>query len=159
MEGKGWHLQPFSDILFAYPHILQNYRYPLAISAHTSVLLYTFSSSFSTLSFYYSCQYLPAKVCASIPPFTGTLFFTNRGKEWKTPYNVVDQKGRTWKASIKWRDFAIDNHLKEGDACVFELTERSNTVIKFRVQILKGDFPSQLLNSVDGVTADKPIVL
>lgn len=53
----------------------------------------------------------------------------------------------------------IDNHLKEGDACVFELTECNKTLVKIRVQILKGDFPSQLLNNVDGGTPDKPIFL
>ena len=52
-----------------------------------------------------------------------------------------------------------DNHLKEGDACVFELTERSDKLIKVRVQILRGDFPYELLNSVDGGTRDQPIIL
>ncbi|KAK1401395.1 B3 domain-containing protein [Heracleum sosnowskyi] len=101
--------------------------------------------------------YLPAKVSASLPPFTGPLFLTYRGKKWKIPYTVDRKEGR--RTTIKWRDFAIDNQLKEGDACVFELTECSNTGIKIRVQILKGDFPSQLLNSLDGAAPDKPIIL
>ncbi|KAL8155207.1 hypothetical protein AgCh_000549 [Apium graveolens] len=103
--------------------------------------------------------YVPAKVSASLPPFAGPLVFKYRGKEWKIPYTVETKEGRTWRTTIKWRDFATENHLKEGDACVFELTERSNAGIKIRVQLLRGDFPSQLLNSVDGVTRDKPIIL
>lgn len=54
----------------------------------------------------------------------------------------------------------IDNNLQEGDACVFELAECSESFMEIKIQILRGDFPSQLLlASADGTTADKPIVL
>ncbi|WOH14545.1 hypothetical protein DCAR_0934064 [Daucus carota subsp. sativus] len=100
--------------------------------------------------------YVPTEEFGVSPSSSVDVVFTYLGKEWKT---VVRREGCSSRTSIKWREFVTDNHLKEGDACVFELTERSDKLIKVRVQILRGDFPYELLNSVDGGTRDQPIIL
>lgn len=56
-----------------------------------------------------------------------------------------------------WRTFVIDNNLKVGDACVLELMEWNTRNIEFRVQILRGDIPSVLLDRVSGETLDTAI--
>ena len=96
-----------------------------------------------------------------LPPVDVPVIFTYCGKKWETLYTIVPREGRghSLRTSIRWRKFVTDNNLKEGDACVFELTERSDKLIKVRVQILRGDFPYELLNSVDGGTRDETIIL
>ncbi|KAL8113383.1 hypothetical protein AgCh_020633 [Apium graveolens] len=103
--------------------------------------------------------YVPAKLTVSLPKLDIPVVFTFGGKKWETRSYVYRREGNTWRTSIKWREFVIDNHLKEGDACVFELTEFNNQLIKIKVQILRGDFPSQLLPRAHGQSADKPIVI
>ncbi|XP_052194686.1 B3 domain-containing protein Os04g0386900-like isoform X3 [Diospyros lotus] len=73
---------------------------------------------------------------------------------WEMEYNA-DRNNKAFDS--KWRKFANDNDLKLGDACIFELME-SNPALKFRVQILRGDFPAELLER-DGKTSDSAIVL
>lgn len=94
-----------------------------------------------------------------VPPVEIPVVLTYRGKKWETRSCVYRRECNTWRTLIKWKEFAIDNHINEGDACVFEFTEYSKTLLKLKVQILRGDFPSQLLSRVDGQTADKPIVV
>ncbi|KAK1401389.1 putative transcription factor B3-Domain family [Heracleum sosnowskyi] len=102
--------------------------------------------------------YVPAKLSDSLPTHDVPVVFTYGGKKWETR-SYVYRRGNTWRTSIKWREFVIDNNLNEGDACVFEFTESNNKLIRVKVQILRGDFPSQLLPRTDGQSADKPIVL
>lgn len=60
-----------------------------------------------------------------------------------------------------WGKFAKENNLAVGDACVFELMEgdSNSTRIQFKVQILKDDFPSELLEKAEGYTMENPISL
>lgn len=57
-----------------------------------------------------------------------------------------------------WGAFVNANDLKAGDGCVFELMECSSAKLVFRVQILRGDIPAELLENCIG-EADKPIVV
>ncbi|CAL5050422.1 unnamed protein product [Urochloa decumbens] len=82
-------------------------------------------------------------------------------------------RGRSWAASYRgdvkckiigpeWRDFAVDNGLRVGDACVFELITPAaaggtgNEVV-FRVQVLRGGLPEEITSR--GATSDKPLVI
>ena len=56
-----------------------------------------------------------------------------------------------------WRKFAVDNGLKIGDACVFELEECSGSKLVFRVQILDGEIPPELAQKIPGASANYPI--
>lgn len=60
-----------------------------------------------------------------------------------------------------WKAFVLENELKVGDTCVFELMECSRTNLRFKVHILRGDLPPELLTKVNsrGKTSDAPIVL
>ena len=86
-------------------------------------------------------------------------------------------RGRSWAASYcgdlkckkidtaAWRDFALDNALRVGDACVFELitpaaggtgSEGDGKVV-FRVQVLRGGLLEEITSR--GATSDEPIVI
>ena len=82
---------------------------------------------------------------------------TCSGKSWETIYlgkglcfNKFSPSG--------WKTFVVDNMLKVGDFCVFELMECSDIALNFKVQILRGDFPSVLENKEAG-TIYNPIVV
>ncbi|GJN01126.1 hypothetical protein PR202_ga18365 [Eleusine coracana subsp. coracana] len=82
-----------------------------------------------------------------------------RGKSWEASY-CGDLKGR--KLDAAWRDFAVDNRLRVGDACVFELmggagTEAEAGKVVFRVQVLRGDLPEEVTSK--GATSDEPLVI
>lgn len=68
-------------------------------------------------------------------------------------------EGTHKKLDVGWKNFVMDNDLKIGDAVVFELMESSNELIKFRVQILRGDFPEELKHKSVGMSSDTPLVL
>lgn len=53
-----------------------------------------------------------------------------------------------------WRDFSIDNNLKAGDACVFQLIDTKD-VVQFKVQILRGDLPSDFFASSEKGTTSQ----
>lgn len=55
------------------------------------------------------------------------------GKQW--PVRCIFKRHAS-KLSQGWSQFVRDNHLEEGDVCVFELMEKKNVVLKvtmFRV--------------------------
>ncbi|KAF6148514.1 hypothetical protein GIB67_042473 [Kingdonia uniflora] len=91
-----------------------------------------------------------------LPQAKVPLILTYQNKNWKTTY----EKFRTAKQfSFTWKHFVIDNNLKLGDACVFELTECSGQCVRFRLQILSGDIPPEFADRIDGNTPSVPIVI
>ncbi|KAI3886465.1 hypothetical protein MKX03_036752 [Papaver bracteatum] len=70
-----------------------------------------------------------------IPKAFGTSYLKKRvrmvvtlrvsdGRTWKV--RCVSRSRNTRKLSPGWNEFATDNHVKEGDVCVFELVDRIN---------------------------------
>ena len=57
-----------------------------------------------------------------------------------------------------WGAFVDENNLKAGDGLVFELMACNTTQVGFRVQILRGDIPEELLEKTNR-EAEKPIVI
>ncbi|CAB4269161.1 unnamed protein product [Prunus armeniaca] len=98
---------------------------------------------------------VPGKFSATLPSCTIPTILTFRGKNWEMIYHGSS----SYKRLDNWKVFAIDNNLKVGDACVFEQLECSSTRLVFRVQILRGDIPSEFLDKLDGDNVDAPIVL
>ncbi|KAK3015425.1 hypothetical protein RJ639_006543 [Escallonia herrerae] len=100
----------------------------------------------------------PAKMTPVLPSTTVPAVVTYRGKTWETIF-YGDRASKRF--DVSWKNFVNDNDLKVGDALVFELVDSSTTLVKFRVQILRGDFPSELLEKVNesGETSDNPIVI
>lgn len=74
-------------------------------------------------------------------------------------YLGEDFQKRNKRFGLQWKTFAIDNKLKVGDACVFELTECSNDCLKFRVQILRGDIPSKFEDNTNSENEDTTIII
>ncbi|KAD6453770.1 hypothetical protein R6Q59_015556 [Mikania micrantha] len=81
------------------------------------------------------------------------------GKVWDLQYLGNQGLTNCRLENQKWGEFVTDNNLKAGDACVFELTEGSSNSkrIKFRVQILRDEFPNELGDKATGSKADNPI--
>ncbi|KAI8545643.1 hypothetical protein RHMOL_Rhmol07G0055700 [Rhododendron molle] len=107
-------------------------------------------------SFYLTCQSLPVKIVRALPSSSVPVILSYCGKNW----DMVYLGGHSLKRiDSGWKTFAHDNDIKVGDACVFELMESSSDVFKFRVQILRGDFPPELEERVNGETSNTPVVL
>ncbi|KAK6143094.1 hypothetical protein DH2020_023442 [Rehmannia glutinosa] len=80
---------------------------------------------------------------------------------WQELDRVLPWRFRRPRFGSKWKEFVIDNHLKSGDACVFELIEPVRIYPVLKVHILRGDLPPELLELMDtrGKTANAPIVI
>lgn len=101
--------------------------------------------------------YLPRKMNNELPPAGAPAVLTCGQKSWDIFYGGVKSNH---KFSNDWRNFAVDNNLKEGDGLVFELSECSISKIHFRVQILRGDFPAELKpENEEGANSENPIII
>ncbi|KAF7137631.1 hypothetical protein RHSIM_Rhsim07G0047200 [Rhododendron simsii] len=99
---------------------------------------------------------LPGKIYQALPDGRVPVILTYCGKDWDLTYLG---RGDLRRFDCTWKSFVDDNDLEIGDACVFELAESSRDIIRFRVQILKGDFPAELEERVNGETSSTPIIL
>ncbi|XP_060217879.1 uncharacterized protein LOC132645113 [Lycium barbarum] len=98
--------------------------------------------------------YIPKKMTDELPSDGAPVVLSCGRKKWDMFYGGKCNQ----KFSGEWRKFVDDNNLKEGDGLVFELSECSASKIHFRVQILRGDFPSELVpKDVAGANHDNPI--
>ncbi|MED6183138.1 hypothetical protein PIB30_035270 [Stylosanthes scabra] len=66
-------------------------------------------------------------------------------KSWHMRYCGLGKSSNRFFNNKGWKKFAVENGLKDGDACVFELKENSEEKLVFQVQILRGDIPEALL--------------
>ncbi|XP_061360379.1 B3 domain-containing protein Os04g0386900-like isoform X2 [Gastrolobium bilobum] len=97
---------------------------------------------------------------SKLPSHAVPAVLNYRGKSWDMMYNGQNTPPKRF-TSDGWRNFADDNCLKVGDACIFELMENSKEKIIFEVQILRGDIPSKFLENemIFGQNAEVPIVI
>ncbi|KAK4748037.1 hypothetical protein SAY87_014623 [Trapa incisa] len=102
-------------------------------------------------------MFLPVKIYSILPSEDVPAVLMCRGKEWGMVYYGNGLKRKRF--NVQWRHFADDNALKVGDACVFELMVCTKEVLKFRVQILRGDIPLILQYRVPGANSDHPLVI
>lgn len=100
---------------------------------------------------------LPSKAHQLLPCAMVSLVLTHGGKKWEMVYHG-DNCGQK-RFDTKWRNFVIDNDLKVGDACLFEIVESDIRMVHIAVHILRGDVPTELLEKVNGETSDTPIVI
>ncbi|KAJ4952192.1 hypothetical protein NE237_029024 [Protea cynaroides] len=91
---------------------------------------------------------IPVKLHPLFPSVIVPVVLTFGNKEWKMNY-IGDRRIKRF--DVGWRFFAVDNNLKIGDGCVFDLMENTSEIIKFRVQILRGDIPVEFLCRVSGL--------
>ncbi|XP_074279353.1 B3 domain-containing protein Os06g0112300-like [Silene latifolia] len=99
---------------------------------------------------------IPAKFTRTLPYKTIPVILIRGGRSWETSYHGNHLTNR--RLDTKWKLFVVDNKLKVGDICVFELMECEDTLLKFKVQILRSDFPSVLLEKQVG-TRNNPVVI
>ena len=91
-------------------------------------------------------------------PFAGApAVLTYGGKKWNLFYGGSKTK---YKFSTRWKKFADDNNLKEGDLLEFKLSEYNYNKIEFKIQILTEDFLSELLpEDVERINTDNPTMI
>ncbi|XP_042506284.1 B3 domain-containing protein Os04g0386900-like isoform X2 [Macadamia integrifolia] len=99
---------------------------------------------------------IPNKMQPFLPPETVPVVLTFRNKDWEMNY-YGDHSLKCF--DPRWKIFATDNDLKIGDGCVFDLMENSGKILKFMVQILRGDIPDEFLNRVNGESSETPIII
>ncbi|CAI9095020.1 OLC1v1030872C1 [Oldenlandia corymbosa var. corymbosa] len=108
----------------------------------------------------YSKVYIPTKITSELPSSKAPVVLTSHGKRWRTTTPKLFQG----KKNFGWRKFVVDNGLKVGDCCFFELIEANNTRVVFKVIILRG-FPASQSGETsegadgDGDTEEKPIII
>ncbi|KAK4414395.1 B3 domain-containing protein [Sesamum alatum] len=100
---------------------------------------------------------LPVKIVRELPNTALSVVLRYNRTNWNVGYVGNCNNPRF---DSKWRKFVVDNDLEVGDACVFELMERSDTNIRFKVHILRGELPPELQAAIDSRgTEDDPIEL
>uniref|UniRef100_A0A0A9CYZ3 TF-B3 domain-containing protein n=1 Tax=Arundo donax TaxID=35708 RepID=A0A0A9CYZ3_ARUDO len=106
---------------------------------------------------------IPTRFLRHLPEARAPGVLLYGGRSWTVTY-CGDLKCK--KLGSEWRDFAVDNRLRIGDACVFELmatqaegeTKNSQEMgLVFRVQVLRGDLPEEITSR--GATSDEPMVI
>ncbi|XP_022681396.1 B3 domain-containing protein Os06g0112300 isoform X2 [Setaria italica] len=100
---------------------------------------------------------IPARLHRHLPEARVPATLLCRGRSWAASY-CGDLKCK--KIDAAWRDFAVDNGLRVGDACVFELVTPAagdGEEVVFRVQVLRGDLPEEITSK--GATSDEPLVI
>ncbi|MQL94672.1 hypothetical protein Taro_027345 [Colocasia esculenta] len=95
---------------------------------------------------------IPTHFCPLLPAEVVPVVLCCGNKTWNMSY-IGDRSLRRFDAG--WRNFAVDNDLKIGDGCIFELED--GVKLKFKVQILDGKIPVD--NSVKGESSDAPIII
>ncbi|CAN4110488.1 unnamed protein product [Withania somnifera] len=101
--------------------------------------------------------YLPKKMTNELPSAGAPTVLTCGQKKWDMFYGGIKSNNRI---TIGWKEFVDDNNIKEGDGLVLELSECSVSKIHFRVQILRGDFPAELIpEDEEGANSNNPILV
>lgn len=99
-------------------------------------------------------QSLPKRIRDLLPRSAVPVVLSYGSRTWEVVY-CGDQSFQRFGEG--WKKFVVDNNLKEGDGCVFELMDTEN--IQFKVQILRGDLPAFGAVGGDGQSSDEVIVI
>ncbi|KAG1362020.1 B3 domain-containing protein [Cocos nucifera] len=97
---------------------------------------------------------VPRRFCSLLPSESVSVFLSCGRRTWEMRYCGDSPLKRFDRG---WKNFAIDNNLKIGDGCVFELIDHKN--MKFQVRILRGEIPSPVVGSAGGQSYDRPILI
>ncbi|KAH0456025.1 hypothetical protein IEQ34_013932 [Dendrobium chrysotoxum] len=95
---------------------------------------------------------VPKSFHKSLPNATLQVTLVHQGKTWVVKYYGESTLKRF---GCGWKKFALENKLKIGDGCVFELID-DDKELKLGVQILDGQIP---LEYIKLGSAEKPINL
>ncbi|KAI0500854.1 hypothetical protein KFK09_019072 [Dendrobium nobile] len=95
---------------------------------------------------------IPKSFHKSLPNATLQVPLVHQGKTWVVKYYGESALKRF---GTGWKKFALENKLKIGDGCVFELID-DDEELKLGVQILNGQIPLEFIRLG---SAEKPINL
>ncbi|KAI4322054.1 hypothetical protein L6164_021777 [Bauhinia variegata] len=93
-----------------------------------------FSALIKPFNICYAFVYVPTWFAKEYLRGVVSLHLENsNGKRWKVGCHSPNSRSSALRIGKGWRDFARDNHLQEGDVCVFELIKRKQVVIQVTV--------------------------
>ncbi|XP_020582828.1 B3 domain-containing protein Os04g0386900-like [Phalaenopsis equestris] len=95
---------------------------------------------------------VPAWFRKSLPKATIQAYLVHKGKTWEMKYYG---ESRLKRLGCGWKKFALENNLKVGDGCVFELMD-DDKELRLGVQILNGQIPVEFIRLG---SAEKPIII
>jgi hypothetical protein len=101
-------------------------------------------------------QVVPKSLAPFLPGTTVPATVTWHGRSWEMRFTGGRQIQRL---EAGWRGFALDNGLKLGDGCVFELVDGRAERVVFRVQVLRADIPAEIRERAGGYTSSSPILI
>ena len=101
-------------------------------------------------------QVVPRSLAPFLPATTVPAKVTWHGRSWEMRFTGGRQIQRL---EAGWRGFALDNGLKLGDGCVFELLDGKAEGVVFRVQVLRADIPAEIRERAGGYTSSTPILI
>ncbi|KAL6650719.1 hypothetical protein ACP70R_009644 [Stipagrostis hirtigluma subsp. patula] len=102
---------------------------------------------------------VPKSLAPFLPSCTVPATLTWGGRCWEMRFTGGRQIQRL---EAGWRGFALDNGLRLGDGCVFELANVGGAeaeAVTFRVQVLHADIPAAIRERAGGYTSSSPIVI
>ncbi|KAJ1270638.1 hypothetical protein BS78_06G068000 [Paspalum vaginatum] len=99
---------------------------------------------------------VPRSLAPFLPATTVPAAVTRRGRSWGMRFTGGRQIQRL---EAGWRAFAVDNGLRLGDGCVFELVDGKPEGVVFRVQVLRADIPPAIRERAGGYTSSSPILI
>ncbi|XP_020577614.1 B3 domain-containing protein Os04g0386900-like [Phalaenopsis equestris] len=99
---------------------------------------------------------IPKSFSEFLPSSSAWIILCCREKEWAAKCRV-SQSAKF--INEGWKQFVLDNNLKIGDGCVFELMNIKE--LRFRVQILSGELPVSPTTDIftRGNSIDTPILI
>ncbi|KAK3130381.1 hypothetical protein QOZ80_6BG0492780 [Eleusine coracana subsp. coracana] len=99
---------------------------------------------------------VPKSLAPFLPPNTVPATLTWCGRSWDMRFTGGRQIQRL---EAGWRGFALDNGLRLGDGCVFELLDGAagGGTVRFSVQVLRADIPPAIRERAGGYTSSSPI--
>lgn len=99
---------------------------------------------------------VPRSLAPFLPPKPAPATLTWQGRSWEMRFTG----GRPiQRLDAGWRSFAVDNALRLGDGCVFELVSGEGEGVVFQVQVLRAEIPARIRERAGGYNSSSPIVI
>uniref|UniRef100_A0A0D9W436 TF-B3 domain-containing protein n=1 Tax=Leersia perrieri TaxID=77586 RepID=A0A0D9W436_9ORYZ len=99
---------------------------------------------------------VPRSLAPFLPATTAPATLWWRGRSWGMRFTGGRMIQRL---EAGWRGFAVDNDLRLGDGCLFELVDGGGERVEFRVQVLRAEIPAGIRGRAGGCTSATPIVI
>lgn len=105
--------------------------------------------------FAFDVQTIPKQFSHHLPDDSVPAILFCGDKMWEVHYCY--HKDYKYFKRRGWKAFVVDNYMRVGDGCVFELMDQKK--MHFKVQILRGDAPALPGEGGDGRSSRDPILI